>query len=181
MEDIMKLTYGYTQPIHDLAEKYITKEILCLDSTFVEAALDLQNEMTNDFTKAFSFDNVENLYYISPDWIADNLSPEQIAAFNKAGFTSPDDLETLFDNSLAGLNQEEIALLSQALHQWTYKDSETHIIYEWYRVTNWLASKLIQNGQPVLANDYGYWWGRTCTGQAIILDGTIREIAKNYV
>lgn len=60
-----------------------------------------------------------------------------------------------------------------------YPESDIEI-FEWYRVSNWLSEKLIESNQPVLSNDYGHWWGRTCTGQYIILDGTIQEIAKDY-
>ena len=53
-------------------------------------------------------------------------------------------------------------------------------IFEYYFVSNWLAQKLIDAGEPILDSeilDYPIW-GRTCTGQAIILDGTIQEIVK---
>jgi len=33
-------------------------------------------------------------------------------------------------------------------------------------------------GEPILESDYGTWWGRTCTGQAIQLDGTIQKIVE---
>ena len=54
-------------------------------------------------------------------------------------------------------------------------------IFEWYEITKWLAEKLIELGEPVLENEYGFYWGRTCTGQSIILDGTIQQIAKDYL
>jgi len=49
-------------------------------------------------------------------------------------------------------------------------------IYEWWVVSDWLAGQLEKHGEPVLINDYGTWWGRTCTGQAIHLDSVIEEI-----
>ena len=49
-------------------------------------------------------------------------------------------------------------------------------IFEWWLVTDWLAEKLQEHGEPILTNDYGTWWGRTCTGQAIYLDGVIESI-----
>lgn len=55
-------------------------------------------------------------------------------------------------------------------------DGEYHDIYEWWLVSEWLADKLNELNQPVLSNEYGVWWGRTCSGQAIILDGTIQQI-----
>ena len=49
-------------------------------------------------------------------------------------------------------------------------------IFEWWLVTSWFAEKLKKHGEPILTNDYGTWWGRTCTGQAIYLDGVIEMI-----
>lgn len=50
-------------------------------------------------------------------------------------------------------------------------------IYEWWLVSPWLALRLREQDQPVLDTDYGAWWGRTCTGQGILLDGTLQAIA----
>ena len=50
-------------------------------------------------------------------------------------------------------------------------------VYEWWAVSSWLADKLRARGEIVI--DYGCptVWGRQTTGQAILLDGVIREIA----
>ena len=55
--------------------------------------------------------------------------------------------------------------------------SEPQDIYEWWVVSDWLREKLRVKGHPILANDYGEWWGRRTTGQAIKRDESIREIA----
>ena len=49
-------------------------------------------------------------------------------------------------------------------------------IFEWWLCTDWLLEKLEAEGQPILHTDYGDWWGRTCTGQAILLDNVIENI-----
>lgn len=49
-------------------------------------------------------------------------------------------------------------------------------IYEWWFVTKWLYEDLREAGEPVINSDYGYLWGRTCTGQAIYMDGIIEQI-----
>lgn len=51
-------------------------------------------------------------------------------------------------------------------------------IYEWWVVSNYMLRKLKELGEPVLSNDYGNWWGRTGTGQAIKLDCTIDKILE---
>ena len=54
-------------------------------------------------------------------------------------------------------------------------------IFEWWVVSDWLAKRLEAHGEPLLVNDYGTWWGRTCTGQAILLDFVIEQIYDELV
>jgi hypothetical protein len=49
-------------------------------------------------------------------------------------------------------------------------------IFEWWVVSDWLIKKLEAEEEPILKTDYGDWWGRTCTGQAIYLDYVIEKI-----
>lgn len=49
-------------------------------------------------------------------------------------------------------------------------------IFEWWVVSEWLLGKLEAQGEPVLHTDFGDWWGRGCTGQAILLDGVIEQV-----
>src|SRR5215469_1983717 len=49
-------------------------------------------------------------------------------------------------------------------------------IFEWWLISPWLGKKLLMEGDPVIDNGYGVWWGRTTTGQAISLDYIIEKI-----
>jgi len=53
-------------------------------------------------------------------------------------------------------------------------------IYEWYLVSDWFIDRLREINEPVIDNDYGEYWGRCCTGQAIYLDYEIQELAYEY-
>ena len=53
-------------------------------------------------------------------------------------------------------------------------------IFEWWVVSDWLAQKLQEQGEPIIENDFGTWWGRTCSGQAIYMDGVINEIYDGF-
>lgn len=55
-------------------------------------------------------------------------------------------------------------------------NQEPQEIYEWWLITGWFAEKLKQTGEPILDNEYGIWWGRCCTGQAIFMDGVILKL-----
>jgi hypothetical protein len=56
-----------------------------------------------------------------------------------------------------------------------YSDAE---IYEWWIVDSFLQRKLNEREEPLLINNYGTWWGRQTTGQAISMDEVIQDIYK---
>ncbi|MEM9281831.1 MAG: hypothetical protein AAGA96_08395 [Verrucomicrobiota bacterium] len=41
-----------------------------------------------------------------------------------------------------------------------------------------VADRLVKHGEAVLQNRSGAWWGRTRSGQAILLDGTIQRLLE---
>lgn len=57
------------------------------------------------------------------------------------------------------------------------EEDEYEEVFEHWIVSDWLADKLIAKGETVVKDFHGLTiWGRCCTGQAILLDGVIREI-----
>lgn len=65
----------------------------------------------------------------------------------------------------------------QTLVEETQQDESEPEIYEWWRVSEMLARNLKDIGESILDNGYGTWWGRTCTGQSMLMDGTIQRAA----
>ena len=52
-------------------------------------------------------------------------------------------------------------------------------IYEYWAVSGWLAERLQSKGERVDCDFHGLCvWGRTTTGQAISMDGVIRELVQ---
>ncbi len=49
-------------------------------------------------------------------------------------------------------------------------------IFEWWTIGEWMKDQLLEQGEPILENDYGTWWGRTTTGQSIAIDSVIEAI-----
>lgn len=54
--------------------------------------------------------------------------------------------------------------------------ADQYEIFEWWFVSRRLYEELRKAGEPVIDSDYGYLWGRTCTGQAIFIDSVIENI-----
>lgn len=58
-------------------------------------------------------------------------------------------------------------------------DGSMQEIFEWWLVDSYLLNKLEELNEPVLRTEYEDYWGRTTTGQSIMMDGVIREIVKD--
>jgi len=92
----------------------------------------------------------------------------------KEGVFNFEDIENFFKT------QEE--LLDEGHTQKQIDDGDvidTKEVYEWWVCSDWLIEKLRALGEPILSNDYGEWWGRCCTGQAIKLDWVIDKIIES--
>lgn len=59
------------------------------------------------------------------------------------------------------------------------KNKKPQVVLEWWLVSKWLGRKLLVEGEPVLDNGYGLWWGRTTSGQAIAMDESIEKIFES--
>jgi len=57
-------------------------------------------------------------------------------------------------------------------------ENEPQEILEWWIVDEWLYSKLKEHGEAVLEWGNNHYWGRTTSGQAIMLDGVISAICE---
>ena len=58
-------------------------------------------------------------------------------------------------------------------------EHEPQEIMEWWLCSDWLLNRLQERGEPVLRSDLGDWYGRTCSGQSMILDTVIQDIYKS--
>jgi hypothetical protein len=52
-------------------------------------------------------------------------------------------------------------------------------VMQWFIVSDYLAKKLSEIGEPILNTNNHNLWGRTCCGQSIELDGTFQNIFRN--
>lgn len=83
---------------------------------------------------------------------------------------------------IENLMKSEEELLDEGYTKQQIEDGDTDNIkeiFEWWIVSSFLEKDLREQGEPLLVTDYGTWWGRTCTGQAILLDGVIERIYYN--
>jgi len=192
--------------IEELAEMYMERDILHCDSCLVTDLMECCSG--HGVPKGFDYENVTNLY-VSPDnwgveeckdWLEehgydipdpDPWGLETVEDLLEALNEDPEDpaekykgktvdelrailIEEIDDESVDGLDDYREAVRDNA-------SDHAAEIYEWWRVNDWLAKQLVEIGECVLDNDYGYWWGRCCTGQGMIMDGTLQQISARHV
>ena len=112
---------------------------------------DMQKEsFTSSCCYWFDWDNVENLY----------MTDEEILKYMGSYDEDMSDQELIDEVRNNGEDMNEI--------------------FEWYLVSDWFLARLREINEPIIDNDYGEYWGRTCTGQAICLDHNIQELAYEW-
>lgn len=58
------------------------------------------------------------------------------------------------------------------------EDEYSRDILEWWAISERLATRLRMHNEALIDNEYGTWWGRTTSGQAIYMDSVIEAIAE---
>jgi hypothetical protein len=131
-------------------------------------------DISGDLREGFDYDAIRNLYAN-----VDDFNAAQVREYaDDHGIELPDapkgdpDYET--DDSRHGWLTEA----REACREFAQENPAE--VYEWWRVSGWLCDKLHQVGEVTIDNGYGHWWGRTCTGQAWIMDGTLQRVAALF-
>lgn len=180
---------------NELAQMYAERDVLCCQSSLV-------SELINEEFAGFTVDDIENTYRDASDWTVEQC--HDYLEDNGGDFPSCDDpwsmnrdeLVELLEGS-AGIqchpevSQEELlqAVLESideehldGLDEWREAAQECsndnpQEAYEWWAVSQWLCKELRALGEIVIDNGYGCWWGRGCTGQGMLMDGTLQDVA----
>lgn len=105
---------------------------------------------------------------------ASNLIADLLRLDPKIGSVSWDEMENLY------ITDEEVAIEwgYASLEQMQDDGADQQEPLEWWFVTNWLFNALRDRNEVVLDSDYGPLWGRGTSGQRIVMDSVIEELAK---
>lgn len=194
--------------IETRAEMYADRDILCCDSSLVTDLMALSNEVRTEIGTEFSIDEIRNMYQDPSDWDAARCreyasdqgidlptSTQQTACehcgLDIEGDLFADDWRDRGNNTRCndgkhahapGDNDTEesewVEEAREACREHTQENPAE--VYEWYRVDSWLCEQLHGIGEVTIENDYGCWWGRQATGQMLIMDGTLQQVAAQY-
>jgi hypothetical protein len=133
-------------------ERIVRQEILTCQSSLVDMLLE---------RNLIDTDDIENIWLDCTEWT-------QGRCLDYIKDMSPDELEGLDTD-----DDDDVRYTAQNV-----ADDNPNEPLEWWLVTPWLLDKLREAGEPVIDNEYGEWWGRTCSGQSITLDCVIEDIAS---
>lgn len=188
------------EKIDETAERLLDLEVLVCQSALVDSLL-------RDATRpGWTCEEIENLWHEADDmWFdacyailvesgSDTPEPDPYAMGHEqlleAAVGAGD--EVLGDGLFCALDEHElrrviVGLVDEGiidgLEDWrdAVRELPPREIFEWWLVTPYLLQKLRNIGEPVIENAYGNWWGRTCTGQCILMDGTLQLIARRML
>lgn len=168
---------------------FVGREIKACVSNLVEFVLNTGSNgdmMVND--APFTTDDIANMYFY----------PEHIGTYAKfkGGTEEEKDKETERLQDLISLHNdlmndesgeetdnqglEDInEKIQSEIEELENLNQESKEIYEWYVVSNYLGEKLEKKGEPTINDGYTTYWGRTTSGQAILLDHVISEICSD--
>ena len=59
------------------------------------------------------------------------------------------------------------------------EDADVANVLEWWLIPGDLSLALKDQGECILDNDFGTWWGRTTSGQAPYMDSAIKDIVHD--
>ena len=136
-----------------------------------------------DQNAPFSFDDVEN-YYSYPEYIetfanfgggTEDERTEEIERLRDLQSDLYDQI--LEDKSNEGEIEAKREKIEEEIAELENLENEPKEVFEWWMVSDFLCNKLKEKGCAVLSNEN--IWGRTTTGQAILLDCVISQICAD--
>lgn len=151
----------------EIKRKFVSLHVYCNVGSLAEYCL---NHGYEDSESPISLDSIEN-YYSYPEYHGtyadfDGGTEEQRDA-------EIERLNELIEETAPGATithiEEEIVELENL-------ETEPQEIYEWWAVSEYLYDNLKEKGYPVCDAGSCYVWGRTTSGQAILLDYVITLI-----
>ncbi len=166
----------------DIKGQFVAKHVYCNVNSLAEYVL---NKGFEDSNAPFTLDDIENYYEVNTEKIIDlaigdwSEKQEEFKAYSndQSTFNRKVKSKSDFQVFLHSLDETEFdEFCTEFDYEDEMNDREPKEIYEWWAVSGYLFDKLNENGCCVVDAGSCKLWGRTTTGQAILLDGIITRI-----
>jgi len=145
-------------------EHMIARDLRACQSALVSALLESAQAHggNDDLACAFDSDQIENIYSDASCWTIKRCR-EYLDDYADGANCYPSD-------------RKDVRAWRDAVRDY----AQPAEIFEWWLIGDSMAADALRElGQPILDNDFGTWWGRTCTGQAVALDPTFWAIYQD--
>lgn len=178
---------GNSSTNQTIKQKFVGIHVYCNINSLAEYCLKHGYE---DSESPINIDDLEN-YYSYPEWSKDTQG--DTLYFGGGTQKEKDEFENEFDRLMEEsqdlLNDEKISetthernleLIEEARTEFDDLESEPQEVFEWWAISNDLFLELRDRGYVVVNTGSCKVWGRTTTGQAILLDGVITHICADW-
>jgi len=158
----------------DIKRKFVDREVMACVTSLVEYVLSKSQEGDRD--APFSIDDVEN-YYTYPEYHGDytdfdgGTEEERDAEIER--------LKELSEKEKLDEFGARVDLIENDIAELEALDNEPQEVFEWWLVTDRFYEKLKAQGEVVIDDGWLHYYGRCCSGQAILLDHNISVIAAD--
>ena len=182
----METKIDYNSSVNqDIKGQFVGREVYTCFSYEMDSILKMSYETSNNDLP--TWEDIENYYYFDDENVVYKIMEE--FSYNENEFieyaNNPDTYNRRvktkedFKVFLNSLNDEELEELADTFNINIEDERSTpHEIFEYWIVSEFLYRKLKEKGYPVLQWGNNYYWGRCCTGQAILLDYVISKICE---
>jgi len=184
MYTINNTTYDHDSNINQrIKSKFVDQNVYTRANSMVEYILN----QDFDSEAPFSHDDIENLYvHKCPECNSSEFEEVEAHKCYDCDEIYHDLSETEMFTACDGDCEHVDGFEEIDAHKCTFcgyliedlDDLEMEIqeIYQWHIVSEYLAEKLAEHGEPIIRDEN--IWGRTCCGQAILLDYVISKICE---
>ena len=138
-----------------------------------EEYFNLNNGIVQDITREFIHPHI----FRNQSSLITHLQGQEVEGFYY------DDIENLYmsdEEILNYMGSYDEDMSDQEIIEVRDNGEDFKEVFEWYLVSDWFLDRLREINEPIIDNDYGEYWGRCGTGQAIYLDHNIQELAYEW-
>lgn len=165
----------------DIKGKFVAQHVHCNVNSLCEYII---NKGFEDSNAPFTLDDLHN-YYSYPEYRGtyaafyggnDDQRKEEIERLKESAHILIDNPKWGFDESLTRLIDDQVLDIESEIEELEALETEPAEIFEWWAISQYLFEKLKDLGYCVVDAGSCYIWGRTTTGQAVLLDHCISKI-----
>lgn len=164
-----------------IKSKFVGMHVYCNVNSLCEYII---NKGFEDSNAPFSLDDLYN-YYSYPEYIGkyasfyggnDNERKEEIERLKESAHVLVNNPKWGFNESLTRSIDDQVLEIESEINELESLEVEPVEIFEWWAISQYLFEKLKDLGCCVVDAGSCYIWGRTTTGQAVLLDHCISKI-----